>query len=533
MTERNSSAEKPPLVNAFASLAGYFTRERRALICAIAVCLLAAAAVRAVFLFKDEFATGFDGYYYALQVKSLIVNGELLNRDNSIAFSLLRFFSFFIPDVPAANKIATIFFCSLAAVPVFLLARRLTGSPVAALTAALLFSLSFSQIYMSFEIVKNGVSMLFVAAALYCLSRFFETRRHKLFALGFSVLGFFTHKAAAGLLIVMGAAFFISFAWFDRLKLFRKRRPVHFIAGAAALAAVTAAIVFSIATLRPVDLGGFLGQLSPESVLGRFRMFLTETTNARIKTEYLLYYAVPLAFLPFLVKRLRTRSAPPSGKAFLLAAYLTQWVLINPLLRFSWISTSYRLMLMSALFAALELGIILKDLAALAGKGRKPAALAACGVLLILSFTSLPGMYRRFHTDRYPAYARYAGPIMALKTLLGPDDKLIAQQGLSFFIWYETGIYTQHFLPEDDTRYYRLAYGLGPGYFTRFTEAAGCEEPVAIKLPYVLVREKAWRMFYREYGDRLKIVHAWENPEEIRPATVYGVKPKFERRADW
>jgi hypothetical protein len=511
-------------------------RSRLPLLLGIAACLAAAAAVRAVFVFKDAYATGFDGYYYALQVKSLIHNGEILNGDNSIVFVLLRLFSFFIPDVVAANKVAAIVLCSLAALPFFLLARRLTGSLAAAVAASLAFSLSFSQIYMTFEIVKNGVSVLFAAAALYCLARFFEGKASKAGALVFFGLAFFTHKAAAGTLIVMAAAHFAAYAWLGRKRLFRKWKPPHFVLAAFALAAIAAAVVAvltSAGTLRLVDVGSLFKQLTFDSFLDRFRMFAAETTNLRIKAEYFLLYAAPLAFLPFLVRRLRARDEGPAGKAFLLAAYATQWVLLNPFLYFSWVSTSYRLLLMSSLFAALELGIMLSDLAGLAARARRAVLYASAASVIFLLSVSLPGMYRRFHTGRYPDYAGLAPAVMTLKTRLGPEDKLIAHQGLSFFIWYSTGIYTQHFLPESSEHYYRLVYGLGPAHFARYENEPGYEPAAVVRLPYVLVKEDVWRMFFRDYGDRLKVCRSWQNPSERRPETVYGVKPKFERRMEW
>jgi hypothetical protein len=500
-------------------------RERLLLWGGIALCVIAAVAVRAVFLFKDAFATGFDGYYYALQVKSLIKNGVVLNRDNSIVFYLLRFFAFFFSDVVLANKIGAILLCSLAAAPFYLLARRLTASHLVAFVSALFLTLSFSQVYMAFEIVKNGVSMLFVVCALYCLARFFDRHYFKAGALVFFALGFFTHKAAAGLLIVFAFCFFAAYLWLERRRVFRKWKPLHFAIGAVVLAAIAAAVVFSVSTLRLLDVGNFLRQITPDSVLTRFKLFITEVSNLRIKVEYLLLYIIPLAFLPFLVKRLRDRQLSSAGKAWLLAAYLTQWVLLNPFLSFTWISTSYRL-----LFAALEIGLILADLTA---RARRPVRWIAAGVLVALILVSLPGMYERFHTGRYPPYADFAAAVKTLKSRVGPEDKLISQQGLSFFIWYETGIYTQHFLPEKSAHYYRLVYGLGPAYFQKYWNASGYEEPVVIQLPYVLVKEEIWQLFFAEYKDRLKICTSWQNPSDSRPAVVYGVKSEFERRFDW
>ncbi len=493
----------------------------------IAVCLAAAALVRAVFLFKDSFATGFDGYYYALQVRSLIENGEVLNNDKSIVYPLLRFFALCFNDVVVSNKIAAIVFCSLTVVPFYLLTYRLTSSHIITFAAALFFSLSFSQIYMSFEILKNGISLLFALWFIYCLACFFDRWPYKVGALVFFVLGFLTHKATAGALIVLALAFGLGAFLVKRRSFPAGRRTVVLVAAAAVAILAVAGIVFlSLGPLRLLDLQNLWGQFRLESVWERFRLFTVQVADIRIKIELFLLYAVPLVFIPFLVKLLRNPRVTTLRKIFMVACYITQWVLLNPFLEFSWESASYRLVLISLPFTALEIALMLARVRFMSR--RVPRALAA-GVLTALVVITLPGMWQRFHTDRYPPYSELNPAVVSLQLKIPPGGKLVCQSGLSFFIWYTTRIYTEHFLPDDPDRYYRLAYGIGPDHFRRYADRPGYEEPVEIRPPYTLVKETVWRMFYTEYAPRLRILSDWHNPSRERPPFVYAVKPQYRK----
>ena len=504
--------------------------ERRAVILlwgGIVVCLTAAAVVRAVFLFKDSFATGFDGYYYALQVRSLIENGEVLNNDNSFVYPLLRFFALFFNDVVVSNKIAAIVLCSLTVVPFYLLTYRLTSSHISTFAAALFFTLSFSQIYMSFEILKNGISLLFALWCVYCLARFFDRWPYKVGALVFFALGFFTHKATACVLIVLVLAFGAGAFLVKRRSFPSGRRRLIMAAAAAAGVLIVAGVVFlSLGPLRLLDLQNLWGQFRLESVWERFRLFAVQVADTRIKSELFLLYAVPLVFIPFLISFLRDPLVPARHKIFIVACYITQWTLLNPFLEFSWESASYRLVLISLTFTALEIALILARVRFFSR--RIPRVLAAA-VLTALVTITLPGMWERFHTDRYPPYSELNAAVVSLKQKIPPGGKLVCQAGLSFFIWYTTRIYTEHFLPEDPAGYYRLAYGIGPDHFGRYEDNPGYEEPVEIRPPYTLVKESVWRMFYREYASRLRILTDWHNPSRERPPFVYAVKPQFRK----
>jgi len=499
-------------------------REKYGPLILMTLVLAAAALVRIVFLFKDSFATGFDGYYYALQVNCLIRHGELLNNDNSIVYFILRLFALAGGDPVFSNKIASVALTSLAALPLWLLSRKLTGSLSLAAAAALFFAFSYSQVYMSFEILKNGISLLFAAGFLYSFFLLPESGAAKILAPLFFLLGFLTHKATAGVLIVFAVVYFISLAFIERRTLRDRLTPrVLFVVAALSLAIVLT-VVFSLFTLRVVDLGNLLAQFSARTVFSRFEMFANEVTDLKVKVELFLLHLLPLVFIPFLIKKRKDPAAGSREKAFLLSVFFTHLFLINPFLSFSWVSMSYRLILISVLFGAIELAVMLGMLFPARRRRLGPVAAAA---VMILSAAGLPGMYTRFHTDRYPPYAELAPAVQTLPKKLPPGSGLIAHPGLSFFIWYEAGIYTEHFLPDDNAGYWRLVYGIGPVHFRRYRTDPDYEEPQTVLPPYFLVKEKIWRLFYRDYQGKIGLLASWQNPHEKRPPFVYRVKEKF------
>lgn len=86
----------------------------------IPVCLfLIVVAGRIAVLMYDNFANGFDGYYYALQVRSLMESGDLMNTDNSIVFWLLLPFALLVQNPIAGSQLGAAVLTSLGAIPAF------------------------------------------------------------------------------------------------------------------------------------------------------------------------------------------------------------------------------------------------------------------------------------------------------------------------------------------------------------------------------------------------------------------------------
>ncbi len=481
-----------------------------------------AAAVRAVFLFKDSFATGFDGYYYALQVRSLMEQGRILNADTSIVYRILRLFGIFSRDIVLSNKIAVIILCSSGVLPFYLTLYGLTGRGTVSFLGALVFTLSFSQIYMSFEIIKNGIGFVFLLWSVYFLLRWNKGAVNIGAAAGFGLLALLTHKVTGGIAVLFFLLRFGMWVW-DYARENVKRRRILLTGTALGAAGLIGLFLFVPLPLRLMDLARLFTNQSRGALSDRFSLLLFHVSNPRIQIELILLHSIPLCFLPLLIVMLRDASIERNIKRFLVCLIAIQAVLLYPFLEFTWVAISYRFLLCSSLIAVLELGLIMDYFIR---KYRRPplgiVPRIAAALFTVLFLLGLPGMYNRFHFNRYPDYKTLYPAVMKIPSLVNTDSRLIAYFGLSYFIWYSTGIYTQHFVAEKQIdRYVRVSYGIGPVHLKPYIKDPRTEFAIELKAPYYLVSETVWQRYYRANRRRLKLLHSWMNPYESRPDFVY------------
>ena len=122
-------------------------------------------------LFRHPLMYGIDGAYYLIQVESILSTGVMKYPDPPFSFYLFSALTLLVGNDTLAVKLCVVFFCSLAAVPSYLLVKRMTKSCVAAAVGA--FSVAFSPglISMSGEFLKNAVGIPFLLFFIYFLYR--------------------------------------------------------------------------------------------------------------------------------------------------------------------------------------------------------------------------------------------------------------------------------------------------------------------------------------------------------------------------
>jgi len=121
----------------------------------LVVLMAATWAARFFMLQKSPYAPGLDGYSYAVQTHSLKQYGKAKDPDASPVLRLLGGLARIVGDPVVSNKSGAALFAALLLLPVFLLGRRVTGSPAAGLGMAAFFSFSPSLTYLSIEFLKN------------------------------------------------------------------------------------------------------------------------------------------------------------------------------------------------------------------------------------------------------------------------------------------------------------------------------------------------------------------------------------------
>ncbi|HEY1815042.1 MAG TPA: hypothetical protein VGG74_21995, partial [Kofleriaceae bacterium] len=201
------------------------------------------------------FPVGVDGYFYAIQVRSLLEHGTLAYAASPLAFWWMVPFALAAGGDPIVGaKLGAAIGCALIAVPMYFAGKRLgNGSRGAGLVAAALATSSAGSAYLTFEFVKQALGTV-SSSATYAL----QLRENvgasrdalKWRALGAMLVGalvtLLTHKLAFVMLLVLVVPPLVARA---RRSLFGRRR--FYAIGIAALV-LTALALAAVAMPRRV-----------------------------------------------------------------------------------------------------------------------------------------------------------------------------------------------------------------------------------------------------------------------------------------
>jgi hypothetical protein len=155
-------------------------------------------------LASSPFPFGVDGYYYPVQLRSLLETGALAYPASPLAFWLLAPLAAATDPITGA-KLGAALYGALVALPAYGIGARLGRGRGPGLVAAALATFSAGSMYLTIEFVKNGIGITVALAALWLVLRALETPARGRIAL--AVLGgiaaLLTHKLAAGLVIAL------------------------------------------------------------------------------------------------------------------------------------------------------------------------------------------------------------------------------------------------------------------------------------------------------------------------------------------
>ncbi|HUQ02241.1 MAG TPA: glycosyltransferase family 39 protein [Kofleriaceae bacterium] len=170
-----------------------------------AVLALAAWSVwqRWELLDSSPYPVGVDGWYYPIQVRSLLERGELAYPAAPLTFWLMTPVALVTDPITAAKIIAALG-GGVVAVPAFLLGRRV-GGVAGGLVAAVLATTGGGSFYLSLEFVKNGLGLTVALTTAWLGLRALEqpTRARLALAALVLVLAFLTHKMSALLALAL------------------------------------------------------------------------------------------------------------------------------------------------------------------------------------------------------------------------------------------------------------------------------------------------------------------------------------------
>jgi len=217
-------------------------------------------------LSASPFPLGVDGYFYPVQLRSLLETGELQYPASPFAFWLLAPFAA-ATDPMTGAKLGAAVLGALIALPAYAVGAQLgrdgdERGRGAGIVAAVLATTSAGSMYMTIEFVKNGIGLTVAMTALWLVLRALEvpTRPGELRVRGRTILAVIaiaaavlTHKMAAG--IVIGIAIPAALAEAHQRGKLRWRRALPI---AIALGALGLLVLIGVAMprrfLSPADL---------------------------------------------------------------------------------------------------------------------------------------------------------------------------------------------------------------------------------------------------------------------------------------
>src|SRR5262245_9031277 len=110
---------------------------------------------RYAFLTTSPYPMGIDGYFYPIQLRSILEHGTLAYPASPLAFYLMAPFAALTDPITGA-KLGAAIGGALIAFPAYGVGRQLGGNRAAGAAAAVLATTSAGSFYLSVEFVKNG-----------------------------------------------------------------------------------------------------------------------------------------------------------------------------------------------------------------------------------------------------------------------------------------------------------------------------------------------------------------------------------------
>ena len=212
--------------------------------------------VRWRILTESPFPEGIDGYFYPIQLRSLLAHGTLAYPASPLAFWFMAPFAA-VTDPITGAKLGAALFGALIALPAYGVGARLGKSRGAGLVAAALATTSAGSAFLTVEFVKNSVGLTVGLTALWLVLRALErpVRGRIGVALASVVAAFLTHKMAAGIVIVIAIPAGLAEAVGQGALRGRRLLYALLLLGAAAISLLVLGLVSPERFLSPDDAG--------------------------------------------------------------------------------------------------------------------------------------------------------------------------------------------------------------------------------------------------------------------------------------
>lgn len=465
---------------------------------------------------RTDYATGWDGYYYLVQLKSFTETGEMHSPEFSAVYLPMLFFNWLTGNYLTAYKLSSVFIKLMFVLSVFCLTmtflKPAKNAGTASLAIASLSAASPSLNYFFTQFPKNlmGFAFLFFfIASSSLLIRSGSKERLRLTAVSvlLFLLTFFTHRFSAVLallyLVLLGTL---------HLRRMRFNRMLLLIL----IPVLAAAVIAHNLSLAPslYDLERVTGDLSSEPVLvpaAFMEHFGTDKMILPWQAEIILAGIVSLTGLLIILVLRKKVSQEYTSVAILIPMGLF------PFLEFSLTGLSYRLFYWTLLAAPV---VLIPWICKVKQKGLVTAVIVLCG----FSFWSCRSYRPDVQDPPYGIYQEIAE--MCTDRLSHSNCQLIiAHSALAEIITFSSGMDALPWAPEERfprDKVWRITAGLlrddvslnlGPETANRYF--------FRLYADYGLIREDKWEALLNAIGDNPALYNDlsnWRNPMVQRPS---------------
>ena len=453
---------------------------------------------------QTDFANGWDGYFYLVQLRALVEEGQMHSPDNSLIYPLLRLFYSFNGDYVGSYQLLAATLAGSFTFAIFLVAFRWSGR---ATVAVLLGSISLFSPHLTYFTAQYPKNLLGLVLFLLLLAVW--ERRPRGLAWGLLLVNYFGHKLTFGLSVLWSLIWSIN-----------KKIPWQWLVGLAlGLLILTGLSVWFKAFPGWVDLERFSGmfQLSPNWAPYAFLTTFGKPISLWWTGELIWTSALFFLVIPFL------RSA--SQKTIVWTLFLLSVLLLCPFLVWSYTGMAYRFFLVYVLISPLFLSLLLPP------RKYRISLLIISVVFLILSPLASYSYLPREHDAAYPQYAQVterAWDILKDKEV----ELVIAHNALAEYFTFTTGIDALPWLPEYEIpreKLWRIAKDLHLPEFGYYLSEDEMQQVVRLVGRYCILPEYLWQKVLQKAaaaGDDflLEKVNTWRNPHRIRPAYLLRKK---------
>ena len=515
-----------------------FTKSGRTLLFFLVLLFFAfVACIRFFMLQKSPEPNGLDGYFYALQAKSLMETGHLENPGFQCGYYLCGICSVICRNPIVGVKIWSALSSAGISLAIFLLIYSLTGKIILSILGFFLASASPTITLMGINYINNQTGVLFLilyAASLSKVSKIFSVKSYALSSKIFFctvtfcllILSILSHKLTLVFSIFLTLVFLLPIFF----RILKKYRALNFLLWTFGILILLAGGFFALKFFR-LHSPRFANAFSFPT-LPIFSHKSKDSSLGLDAVEMSVY--APLLYFAAICVLIKKR---PCRHLLILvpALYFPFWNLESDMGQRLWMTAVPLGIPLCLFFLHLVFGgrdyRVKSDDDMVSGRW-VGLGMSALSFLLLIATIFTPHVYDP-KTD--PPYAYYKKVVRDID--LEKDSLLIAHLGLNHVYTYEKDLKDcLNWLPNFDVakeKLWRLSYGVSERRIREVLESCN-EIPVTardlirgIDSNYVLLREDLWQEYLsHEESDIAEALCNWYNPHEVRPDYIRKIKRK-------